>query len=164
LDKLGLNVQWFISQIINFAILLFILQRFLYKPMLGMLAKRQERIRESMDYAGRVQEEAARAQSDYEKKIEESRREGLAIIAQATQQAERAREDILARAQEEANEVKAKALEDVEYERRRVMAELRDEVAELAILAAGRVLGKTLDEQAHRQVIDDFLAETGRLN
>jgi F-type H+-transporting ATPase subunit b len=164
LEKLGLNINWFISQLVNFAILLFVLRRFLYKPMLEMLSNRQARIRESMDYAERVKQEAARAQQDYEKKIEESRREGQAIIAQATQQAERARNDILAKAQEEASEIKAKALEDVEYERKRVMAELRDEVAELAILAAGRVLGKALDEQTHRQVVDDFLAETGKLN
>jgi F-type H+-transporting ATPase subunit b len=163
-EKLGIDGTWFLSQLVNFAFLLFILQRFLYKPMLNMLHKRQDRIRESMDYAERVKQEAARAQTDYEETIEESRREGQAIIAQAAQQAERAREDILARAQEEANKVKGKALEDVEYERKRVMAELRDQVAELAILAASRVLGKTLDEQAHRQVIDDFLTETGKLN
>ena len=164
MEKLGIDGTWFLSQLVNFVVLLFILQRFLYKPMLNMLHTRQERIRESMDYAERVKQEAARAQTDYEQKIDESRREGQAIIAQATQQAERAREDILARAQGEANELKAKALEDVEYERKRVTAELREEVAELAILAAGRVLGKTLDEQAHRQVIDDFLTETGKLN
>ncbi len=164
MEKLGIDPRWFFSQLINFVVLLFILQRFLYKPMLNMLHQRQERIRESMDYAERVKQEAARAQADYEKKIEESRRAGQAIIAQATQQAERAREEILAQAREEARQIKAKAMEDVEYERKRVMAELRDEVAELAILAAGRVLGRALDAQTHREVVDEFLTETGKLN
>lgn len=164
MEKLGIDGTWFLSQLINFVVLLFILQRLLYKPMLNMLHKREEQIRESMDYAERVKQEAARAQTDYELAIEESRREGQAIIAQAAQQAERAREEILAKAQGEAKEIKAKAAADVDYERKRVIAELRDQVAELAILAAGRVLGKTLDDKAHRQVVDDFLTETGKLN
>jgi F-type H+-transporting ATPase subunit b len=163
-EKLGIDVRWFISQLVNFIILLLILQRFLYKPVLNMLQQRQERIRESMDYAERVKKEAARAQEDYGKKIEESRHEAQAIIAQATQQAERSREGILAKAQEEAKEIKAKAITDVEYERKRVMAELRDQVADLAILAASRVLGKELDAKTHRQVVADFLNESGKLN
>lgn len=164
MEQLGIDGRWFLSQIVNFVILLLILQRFLYKPILNMLQQRQERIRESMEYADRVKREAERAQKDYEKKIEESRREAQAIIAQAMQQAERLREEILAKAQDEAREIKAKALEDVEYERKRVVAELRDQVADLAILAAGRVLGKALDEKTHRQVVADFLDETGKLN
>lgn len=164
MEQLGIDGRWFLSQIVNFVILLLILQRFLYKPILNMLQQRQERIRESMEYADRVKREAERAQEDYEKKIEESRREAQAIIAQAMQQAERLREEILAKAQDEAREIKAKALEDVEYERKRVVAELRDQVADLAILAAGRVLGKALDEKTHRQVVADFLDETGKLN
>ncbi len=164
MEKLGINPQWFLSQLVNFTILLLILQRFLYKHMLNMLQQRRERIRESMDYAERVKREAERAQQDYEKKMEESRREAQAIIAQATQQAERAREDILAKAREEAKDIKAKAQEDVEYERKRVVAELRDQVADLAVLAAGRVLGRALDDKAHRQVVEDFLNESGKLN
>jgi F-type H+-transporting ATPase subunit b len=163
-EQLGIDGRWFLSQLVNFTVLLLILQRFLYKPVQKMLANRQERIRESMDYAERVKKEAARAEEDYAKKIDESRRDAQGIITQATQQAERAREDILAKAQQEALDIKAKAMVDVEYERKRVVAELRDQVADLAILAAGRVLGKELDAKTHRQVVADFLNETGKLN
>jgi F-type H+-transporting ATPase subunit b len=163
-QQLGIDPRWFLSQVVNFIILLLILQRFLYKPMLNMLQQRQERVRESMDYAERVRKEAERAQTDYEAKIEESRREAQAIIAQATQQAERSREDILAKARDEARDIKAKAAEDLGYERKRVVAELRDQVAELAILAAGRVLGRELNDKTHREVVQNFLNETGKLN
>ena len=164
MEKLGLNVNWFISQLVSFVVLLLVLQRLLYKPILNMLDQRAQRIRESMEYAERVKQESARAQEAYQKQIEEGRREAQGIITQATQQAERAREDILAKARQEAQEVKAKAQDEMEYERKRVMAELRDEVAELAILAAGQVLGRTMDDQAHRQVVQEFLAESGKLN
>lgn len=164
MEKLGIDLNWFISQLVNVAILILVLQRFLYKPMLNMLEQRKARIRESMEYAERVKKESERAESDYQKKIEESRREAQAIITQATQQAERAREDVLAKARDEARDIKNKAVEDVAYERKRVMADLRQEVADLAILAAGRVLGKELDAATHRQVVADFLNETGKLN
>jgi len=163
-EKLGLNVNWFISQLVSFVVLLLVLQRLLYKPILTMLDQRAQRIRESMEYAERVKQESARAQEAYEKHIQEARQQAQAIIAQATQQAERVREDILAKARQEAQEIRLKAQEEVEYERKRVMAELRDAVADLAILAAGQVLGKTLDDRAHRQIVQEFLAESGKLN
>jgi F-type H+-transporting ATPase subunit b len=163
-EKLGIDVRWFISQLVNFVVLLLILQRFLYKPMLNMLEQRKARIRESMDYAERVKKEAERAEDDYQKRMAESRREAQTIIALAEQQAERVRDDIVVKARAEAQEIKAKAMTDLEHERKRMTAELRGEVADLAILAAGRVLGKELDAPTHRQVVADFLNETGKLN
>jgi F-type H+-transporting ATPase subunit b len=163
-EQLGIDGRWFISQLVNFIVLLLILQRFLYKPMLNMLHQRQERIRESMDYAERVKKEAERAQESYELKVEESRREAQSIIAQAVQQAERVREERVALVEEEARQIRAKAKEDASHERERVVAELRAQVADLAVQAAGRVLGKALDEKTHRQVVMDFLDESGKLN
>ena len=64
----------------------------------------------------------------------------------------------------DAQNVVEKAREEIEYERKRVLAELRQEVASLAVLAAGRVINRELDEQAHRRLIDEFLAESGKLN
>ena len=164
MEQLGIDGRWFISQLVNFIVLLLILQRFLYKPMLNMLHQRQERIRESMEAAERVKQEAARAQESYEKKLEESRREAQAIIAQAAQQAERVREERIASVEDEARQIIAKAKDDAQYERQRVMAELRTQVADLAVQAAGRVLGQALDEKTHRKVVMDFLDESGKLN
>lgn len=164
MEKLGINAQWFIAQLVSFLLLMLILQRILYKPVLNMLHARADRIRESMEYAERVKNESQRSQEAYEKQLDEARKEAQAIISAATQQGERAREEILARAQEDARQIKLKAQEEVEFERKRVTAELRQEVADLALLAAGRVLGKALDDQAHRAVVQDFLNETGKLN
>jgi F-type H+-transporting ATPase subunit b len=163
-EQLGIDGRWFISQLVNFIVLLLILQRFLYKPMLNMLHQREERIRASMDDAERVKKAAAQAEEAYKERIEESRREAQTIIAQAVQQAERVREERMALAEEEARQVVAKAKEDAQHERQRVVAELRSEVADLAVLAAGRVLGKALDAKTHRQVVLDFLDESGKLN
>ena len=164
MEQLGIDSRWFISQLVNFVVLLLILQRLLYKPMLNMLHQRQERIRESMEQAELTKKEAARTEEAYKERIDESRREAQTIIAQAVQQAERVREERVALVEEEARQIIAKAKDDAQHERQRVVAELRSEVADLAVLAAGRVLGKALDEKTHRQVVMDFLDESGKLN
>ena len=87
-EKLGIDPRWFLSQLVNFIVLLIVLQRFLYKPMLAMLQQRQERIREGMAQAEQAKKEAQRAEADYQKRIEDARREGQAIITQASVQAE----------------------------------------------------------------------------
>ncbi|MBI4759173.1 MAG: F0F1 ATP synthase subunit B, partial [Chloroflexi bacterium] len=94
----------------------------------------------------------------------QAHKDAQAIIAQATQAADRAREEILAQGREEARAIVAKAQEKIEYERRQAILELRGHVAELAILAASKVISRELDERAHRQLIQEFLAETASLN
>ncbi len=146
-------------------ILLIILQRVLYKPMLKMLQQRQERIRESMDYAERVKKRSAACTGGLreEDRRVAPRRTGDHRPSDAAGGAgPRGNPGQGARGSPQRS--RPRPLEDVEYERKRVVAELRGQVAELAVLAAGRVLGKSLDDKTHRQVVDDFLNETGKLN
>ncbi len=164
MEALGIDHNRLLQQIVNFGILLFLLQMFLYKPVLKLLAERKERIRKGLEDADKAKAALASAQADYEKRQEEARKDAQAVIAQASQVSERVREEILTEARKEAQAVVAKAREEIEYERKRVLAELRQEVASLAVMAAGRVINRQLDESAHRQLIQDFLAETGKLN
>lgn len=164
LNAIGIDVNRLLQQIVNFAILLLLLQMFLYKPVLRLLEERKERIRKGLEDAEKAKQALAGAQADYDRRMEEARKEAQAIIAQATQSADRAREQILAEARLEAQKVVDKAREEIEYERKRVLAELRQEVASLAVLAAGKVIHRELDESAHRKLIEDFLAESGKLN
>ncbi|HEX3246957.1 MAG TPA: ATP synthase F0 subunit B, partial [Chloroflexota bacterium] len=86
---LGLNWPGFVWHLINFAVLFFILQRFLFPPVLKMLDERQARIRESMERAEALKEESARAAETVKAQLDEARREGQNIITQATQIADR---------------------------------------------------------------------------
>ncbi len=164
LAAIGIEPYRLLQQIVNFGILLFLLQMFLYKPVLKMLAERKEKIRKGLEDAEKAREALAGAEADYQKRIDEARKEGQAIIAQATQSADRAREEILVEARVEAQKVVAKAREELDYERKRVLAELRQEVADLAVLAAGKVIKRELNDASHRQLVEDFLSESGRLN
>jgi len=80
-------------------------------------------------------------------------------IAEATRASEKAREEIIKRAQDEAQEIVARAREDAEKERERILAEARKQVAELTILSTQKVLGRMLDENLQKQLIQEFLAE-----
>jgi len=164
LEGLGINLNGLIAQIVNFSLLFILLYMVAYKRILRLLDERSARIRASMEQAEEIKRRLAQAQQDYERQLEQARRDGQAIIAQASQAADRLREETVRQAKEEAQKVIEKAQSEIEYERRRAMAELREDVANIAVLAAGKVINRSLDPEAHRQLIQDFLKETGQFN
>ncbi|MBI1802331.1 MAG: F0F1 ATP synthase subunit B [Chloroflexi bacterium] len=163
MDKLGVSLPWLIAQIINFVILLLILQRFLYKPLLNMIEKRRSEIANALANAEKVRQEAAAKQMEFEKQLEAARREAQEAIARATAQSEKVRQEIVARANEEAAQIKAKAMADADYERRQAMVELQAQVAELSLAITRKVLaGGAINEMAHRQLVQQFLSDVER--
>ena len=163
MEGLGINLGYLMSQIVNFVLLLIILRVFLYKPIVTMLDRRREKIKTDLEEAEGARSEAEAARQEYEKQLEQAREERRSIVAQATEQAEKMREDILAKARAEAQEVVAKTEEDMETLRRQTLVGAQDQVVDLAMAAAGKVVGESLDEQAHRRLIQEFIAEVGDL-
>jgi F-type H+-transporting ATPase subunit b len=157
LEKLGINLNFLIAQVINFLLLLWILQRFLYKPVSNMLSARTKRVQESLAEADRVRQEAAAARSQYEQQLEAERRRSFDAAQQAIQDGQKAREAILVQAQKEAEEIRSRAHAEGERERQQMLAELRTQVADLAILASEKVIGQAMDQPTQRRLIDDFL-------
>lgn len=164
MEKLGINTTWLLAQIINFGLLLFILWRFAYKPILNMLDSRKQRIQESLEYAERVKAEAADQQEEFSRKLEEARREAQTATQAAQQVGEKEREAILAQARAEARKLVEQAKEQIEFERKQMMVDLHDEVVRLSLLAAQKVINQSLDERAHRQLVNDFLAQAEKID
>jgi F-type H+-transporting ATPase subunit b len=162
-EALGINATGLIAQLINFLLLLALLRVVAYRPILNLLDQRAARIRESMERAEQINREAARMEEEFKQRLEQARREAQAIIANATQAAERLRQEAQERAQREAEAFLARAREQIERDRERALAELRAYVADLAILAASKVIERSLDRSAHADLIDRVLAETPRL-
>ncbi|MCL5951507.1 MAG: F0F1 ATP synthase subunit B [Chloroflexi bacterium] len=163
MQALGISPNLLITQIVNFIILLVVLRLLLYKPVLNMLHSRRQKIQESLEYAERVKAEAAEQQKEFERKLEETRRETQAAAAAAAQVGEKEREAILNQAREDARKLVEQAKEQIEYERKKMMADLRDEVVRLSLLAAQKVIGQSLDDQAHRQLVSEFIAQADQL-
>ena len=163
MEAIGINLNYLIAQIVNLVLLFILLYKFLFKRVQTMLDERSARIKKGLEDAEIADQRAAEAEKAYQERIEQAERERRATLAQATQEGEKIREEIMARAQEEAKQLVLEAQADIERQREQAMVELRQQVADLTLLAATRVIGQTLDEEAHRRLIGEFLAEVGEL-
>ncbi len=163
MEALGISPNLLITQIVNFIILLVILRMLLYKPVLNMLSSRRQKIQESLEYAERVKRDAADQQKEFDRKLEETRREMQTAVAAAAQSGEKERETILAQARDDARKMIDQAKSQIEYERKQMLSDLREEVVRLSLLAAQRVVSQSLDDQAHRKLVSDFLAQADEL-
>ena len=162
MGALGITIPGIVTQIASFAILFGILYVLLYKPILRMLDERSAKIREGLESAERAREEAAASREDMQRQLDEARTEGQAMIAQAREVADRFREEELSKARTEIAAERARAGADIQRERDAAVQELRQEFAGLAISVAERVTKKSLDESAHKDLIDDFLESAPR--
>ena len=161
---LGFHIPSLIAYLVNFVILLAVLYAVGYKPILRMLDQRSERIRESVETVERVRQEAAQQQADMEKRLDVARQEGQSLLAQAREMADRYREEERERARQEAEAFIARARADIQRERDEAIDEVRSHFAELAILAAERVIERSLDESVHRDIIERVLEESSSID
>jgi F-type H+-transporting ATPase subunit b len=158
LDSLGINLGAVIWHLLNFLLLIWILQRFLYRPVMKMLDDRSNRIRESLAQAEAVREETAQLESQARTILDEARRQGQDILALANQNSERLVAEARQAAQQEAERLVERARSEMARERDQAFQELREQVADLAVQAASRVINRSLDDQAHHQLVREFLA------
>jgi F-type H+-transporting ATPase subunit b len=162
-ETTGLTVQpyWVLVAIVQFLLLFFLLQRFLWGPIQTTLQRRADRIREGLETAEAAKRERAELKAEVEKLLLEARREAAALSERATKAAEAAAADIRAQAKAEGERIRERAKADAEQLHQQALSQLRAEVASLAVLAAGRILGKEVDANAHRALIERSLDEAG---
>jgi F-type H+-transporting ATPase subunit b len=160
MEQLGINLPLLIAQVINFFIVLFALRLFLYKPVLGMLDRRAERVREGLQAAEQSKERASQAEQDVSQQLDQARQQGQALVAQAQEAATRIQEEARAQARRDAETLLERARSEIQLERDQAIGELRKEFADITVSAAEKVIGQSLDKQAHRRLIDETLAES----
>jgi F-type H+-transporting ATPase subunit b len=148
-QKFGFNTQLFISQLIGFTIVAFLLHRFAYKPILKLLEERRKTIAESLANADRIKQELASAQVKAQEIIASASAQGTKMIEEARAAAAKVQEAETQKAIATANQIVAKAKEASEAELTRAKAELRKELVRLVAETTAKVSGKvlTLDDQ-----------------
>ena len=159
MEALGINVPGLIAQLINFLVLFFLLSKFLFPRVVGMLDARANRIRESMEKAEQVQRDAAAMEQRVQEQLAEARREGQTIVANANQIAQRIQSEAHEKAQRDAEAFLGRAREQIQRETEQASVQLRQQVADLAVLAAGRVVQRDLDPKQHVDLIERVLQE-----
>lgn len=152
----------FIPALIAFLIILAVLAKLVWPPVLEMMEKRQQKIQEDLDAAERSKLEAAEEARSYEAKILDAHHEADAIVAKAKKEAEEVRSAVLAKAQREAADIIAKAHGAVDSERHKAMIELSSSVVDLSVEIASKIIGNDLSEEEQRRLAEKYLAEVGK--
>ncbi len=163
MEGLGINLPVLISQLVNFIILFVLLYVVAYKPIMRMFDERSRKIKESMEQTEVIKEQAMHAEQEVKKQIEAASKQGQEMIARATRTGEEMRQKAQEQAKLDADALIAKARVEIKAERDDAIDQLRKEFADLTILAAGKVIGESLDKEAHRQLIDKVLKESTTL-
>lgn len=148
-----------IAAIVNFIILLALLKKFLYKPILNMLEAREEEVAENLLTAESARQEAEALRDEYKESIYKARAEANAIVDQATRIGEQTRQEIYHKALDEAQEVADRAKREIARERDLALRELRGEVANLAVDVAEKVVGRSVSIDDQHQLVENFIEE-----
>jgi len=157
LENFGINWPFFISQLVNFAILFFLLKRFLYKPILEMLEKRRVEIELGLSEAKRSTEEGKKLDVERKTMLLETKKETKTILDNAIVASGKIKDDILKEAEIKAKETVEYAVARAEEEKKKIMADVKDEIMVLAREMAEKVLREKISPDQDKKFIEDTL-------
>lgn len=142
---------------VTFLTLVFILTKFVWKPILTGINNRESKIREDLDRAEKSQAEAEKTRQKYETQLAEAQRTIQDMISQARQESEKTRSELVASAKAEAEKIVEKGRRDLEGETDKLRSKLRSEVAELSLSVAEKILNRSVDKKVQEDVLKDSL-------
>ncbi|HET7182610.1 MAG TPA: F0F1 ATP synthase subunit B [Candidatus Limnocylindrales bacterium] len=143
----------------NFVIFLVLMWQFAFKPVAAMLADRKSRIEQGLRDAEQARKDRESAEQERLAALTEARREANDILARAQKVAQETRDADIAATREELDRMRKSASDEITAEKGRALAELRSEVADLALQAAGRVVRENMNDQRQRRLVEEFLAD-----
>ncbi|MBQ9764184.1 MAG: F0F1 ATP synthase subunit B [Phascolarctobacterium sp.] len=150
-----------IAQILNFLFLVFILAKFVYKPLLNVMEARKNKIASDLEAADTAKVEAEAVKAEYAAKLADARQEAQAIIENARKNAQAAHDKIMAETKAEQDQVVAAAKEAIELEKQKAMADVRAQVISLSMLAASKIveqkLGSEEDKKMAGEIVDSII-------
>ena len=149
----------FILTIVTFLVLLALLAKFAWRPLLQALEIRQERIRKALEDADRARQELERLHHESAKIMQQARIEAESIVTQTRADAERLREELKHKAKDEADNILRNAQQQIQLQTRQAILEIRHEVADIAVLLASKVLERNLAKEDNARLIDDTLKQ-----
>ncbi len=155
-------VPWtFIATICNLFIQVYLIKRFLFKPINEMLAKRKALADAEIQDAIKAKEEAQAMKAEYEQNMQEAKNKANDILVTAQKTAAIQSEEMLKEATEQVTAMKAKAESDIAQEKRKAVNEIKDEIGGIAVEIAGKVIEREISEEDHAKLIDEFIANVG---
>ncbi|MDI7740886.1 F0F1 ATP synthase subunit B [Lysinibacillus fusiformis] len=150
-----------LATVIIFLVLMLLLKKFAWGPLMGIMQQREELVAGEIEAAENARIESAKALEEQKALLKEARTEAQAIIESAKKQGEVQRDEIITAARTEANRLKDSAVREIETEKEKAIAAVRDEVVSLSVLAASKVLGKEISEEDNSALIKETIAKAG---
>ena len=152
-----------VVQVLSFLLLVYILRRFAWNPLMNMMEERRNQIEANIANAEKERLQAEQIKREYQEEMRKARQEAQEVIAKATKLSEQRAAEILASAQVEAEKIKKAALVDIERERDLAIAQVQAQVADLSVAVAEKIIRKNLDVKGQEDMIEQFIQEVGEL-
>ena len=155
-------VPWtLIFQICNLFMQVYLIKKYLFKPINDILEKRKNLADKAIREAREAQEEADSLKSQYEESLTNAHAEAAKIVSEAQKEAQNKADTLVKEAEQQAAGIKARAAEDIEQEKKKAINEAKDEIGGLAMDIAGKVVEKEINEADHKKLIEDFISKVG---
>lgn len=159
MEDLGIDLKLFLGQVVNFLILLFILWRFAYKPLVKMLEERRLKVSKSLDDAEKIEKKLSLTESESRRIISQSQKEAAKIIEEATEIASKQKGEIVLQAQTQADRIIQSAKDESLKIRSQISTEAKHELSDIVVLALNKIVGENLNETEKTKLTKDALAK-----
>lgn len=155
-------IPWtFIAQICNLFIQMYLIKRFLFKPINAVLEKRRAMAQAQLEDAKKAKEEAETMKADYEGNMEKAKAEAAEILETAQKNAVLRSEAIINEAKAQAANIRSKAEADIVQEKKKAVNDIKNEIGGIAMDIAGKVIEREISEDDHKKLIDEFIGNVG---
>jgi len=160
-DILHISLPALILQTVAFLLLIWIMRKYLFGPINGVLEARQSEVENTVEQLRRERQSMETSRRDYETRLAGIEAEARDTIQAAIKEAQGMKDEIISSARADAEQIVTRARDEVVREKQQAMVELRNTVADLAVSAAGKILRRSVDDRAQRELVSDFISQMG---
>ena len=158
MEKLGINLGFFIFQVLNFSVVAVLLYAWAYKPIVKMLEERKNKVAQGLEDARVAAEARENAEEEAKNILAEAQTNANQVVSEATQRAEEAAKQVKASAEQDLEKQRNAAMIEAELERDRMLADGRGQIAALAVAASQKLIGEALTEERQHALINEFFS------
>ena len=158
-----LSIDFFTAlfTLINTVALFFVLKKFLFKPVMKMIMDRQKEIDDLYDDAGKAKAEAEKMEQEYRQKLSDAASTGERLVKEAVARGQNREAEIISQANAQADAIRAKAEADIAQAKKKAVNDAKNEISDLALSIAGKVVGRELNGEDQAKLVDRFIEELG---
>lgn len=157
----SIEIWTIVFQLCNLLLMFLVLKHFLYQPVKKLFAQREEEVKNTYAKAEEAQTKADALKAEYEQRISAAKEDADEIVRSATKRAQQRTDAMISETKTTVSNMISRAEEQIEAERKKAVNEIKDEIADIALLAAGNAISKDLSDDEHRKLIDDFIGQVG---